>query len=45
MHNLTGKMALAETASALSGLGFGIRDRETPSIVGLCVMTDPHFQS
>jgi len=29
--------------SALSGLGFGVRDRETSSVVGLCVKAYPKF--
>jgi len=30
-------------SSALSGLGFRVRDRETSSVVGLCVKADPNF--
>jgi len=32
-------------SSALSGLGFGERDRKTSSVVGLDVKTSPNFQS
>jgi len=28
---------------ALSGLSFGVRHRETPSVAGLCVETNPSF--
>jgi len=30
-------------SSALSGLGFRVRDRETSSVVGLCVKSYPNF--
>ena len=31
------------TGSVLSWLGFRVRDRETSSVVGLCVKPDPNF--
>ena len=30
-------------SSALSGLGFRVRDRETSSVVGLCIKSYPNF--
>ena len=37
------KIEMRSTTTALSGLGLGVRDRETSSVVGLCVKTYPNF--